>query len=362
MSRTHAVLLSVIAAVVVFGALKVTQPVSLPLAFGVVLLLFFRPLQRRLDRRLPRWVGVVLVPLVCLAFLAFLGGILYFAATTIAPEVPTYVEQVRERLTSLQDRLEERGISLSVPGASGAGGAEGTQGGGDSGGGGPGAGGAAGGAATVARHLMTGMGLISLTLAVLVFLLVEVDAFRKKMTGPAGGPTGDRFVEAFDRMAGKFERYLLVQGFTALLTGILTWAWCAVLGVEFAFVWGALAFALNFVPTVGSVLAVVPPTLFGFAFAGIGIGFAVLGGLALIEFFLGNVVDPALQGEAVDLSPVVVLVSVVFWGWLWGVGGAIIAVPMTIAMVLVFEEFEETRPLATFLSRRIEPKGSPGHA
>jgi AI-2 transport protein TqsA len=135
------------------------------------------------------------------------------------------------------------------------------------------------------------------------------------------------------------------------VTGILTGLYYWLVGIEFPFVWGLLATVLNFVRTIGSIVAIVPPTLFALAFGGFGTAALALVGLSVIQFTMGNAVDPALQGNALQLSETVVLLSVVFWGWLWGIGGAFIAVPLTIAVVLLCEEFEPMRPIAKFLSK-----------
>ena len=358
-TRTSRTLLAVVATILVFAALKATRPVSLPLFFAVVLLLFFRPLQRRLDRRLPRWIGVISITLLALLFLAFLGGLLAYSVNVVAPEVPGYADQVQSQLQNLQGRLQERGISVSLPGVGGdgnaqgegapAGGVQGVQGGGGS------SSGTAdpsflSNALSFLGSFVSGLSLTVLTLTVLIFLLIEVNGFREKVGQRLESDTSNRVLDAFERMAGKFERYFLVQALTSVLTGLLTWLWCLVLGVPFAFVWGLVSFAFNFVPTVGSILAVVPPTLFALAFSGVGTGLAVFAGLAVIQLLLGNFVDPTLQGDALELSPVVVLLAVVFWSWLWGVGGAIIGVPLTVALVLLMQEFEATRPVAVFLS------------
>ena len=354
LSRSSRVLLAVIATVLVFSALRATEPISLPLFFGVVLLLFFRPLQRRLDRRLPRWVGITTITLLALVFLAFLGGLLAYSVNVVAPEVPGYVDQVQSRLQSLQSRLQERGISVSLPGVDareGSAQGENAQGGSVQGGSSsPSSPSFLGNVLSFLGSFVSGLSLTVLTLTVLIFLLIEVNGFCEKVGRRLKSDTSNRVLDAFERMAGKFERYFLVQAFTSVLTGLLTWLWCWVLGVPFAFVWGVVGFAFNFVPTVGSILAVVPPTLFALAFSGVGTGLAVFAGLAVIQLLLGNFVDPALQGSALKLSPVVVLLAVVFWGWLWGIGGAIIGVPLTVALVLLAQEFEATRPVAVFLS------------
>ena len=351
LSRSSRVLLAVIATVLVFAALRATEPISLPLFFGVVLLLFFRPLQRRLDRSLPRWVGVIIITLLALLFLAFLGGLLAYSVSRVAPEVPSYVDEVQSRLQNVQSRLQERGISVSLPGVDEGGAAQGEsaqEGGGSSGG--TSSTSFLGNALNFFGSFVSGLSLTVLTLTVLIFLLIEANGFRDKVGRRLKSDTSNRVLDAFERMTGKFERYFLVQTLTSVLTGLLTWLWCWILGVPFPFVWGVVGFTFNFVPTVGSILAVVPPTLFALAFSGVGTGLAVFAGLAAIQLLLGNFVDPALQGSALKLSPVVVLLAVVFWGWLWGIGGAIIGVPLTVALVLLAQEFEATRPIAVFLS------------
>ena len=329
-------MLAVIATVLVFWALKATRPVTLPPVFGTVLLLFFRPLQKRLNARLPNWVSIVTIVLITLAFLAVLGGLLYYSATVVAPEVPQYAERARQRLQGLSDRLQQQGITLPLPGMQ-----ESERGTTQS---------VGSDAFNLLGNLATGLSLTVLTLTVLVFLLFEADGFRDKLRTRLESDSSRRVLDAFGRMSGKFTRYFVVQAFTSVLTGLLTYLYCLLLGVEFAFVWGVVGFAFNFVPTVGSILAVVPPTLFAAAFSGLGQAALLLLGLALIQLALGNFVDPALQGKAVKLAPVVVLLSVVFWGWLWGIGGAIIAVPVTVALVLLLQEFDATRPVAVLLS------------
>ncbi len=325
-------LLAVIAVVVGFAALKATQPVSLPLVFAVVLLLFFRPLQVWLDRRLPHWLSPLMVLLIVLGLLALGGLAVAYGVSVVAPELPRLAEQLRPQLESLRGRLQGSGITLPS--------------------GGSGASGAAEGVLSGLGSFASALSLSVLSLTTLTFLLIEVNSYRRKLERgifPAGGDK--KVLDAFSRMTEKFARYFLVQTFSSLVTGVLTGLYCWLIGVEFPFVWGLLATVLNFIPTVGSIVAVFPPTLFALAFGGPGTAALAFVGLGVIQLVMGNAVDPALQGNALRLSETVVLLSVVFWGWLWGIGGAFIAVPLTIAVVLLCEEFEATRPIARFLGK-----------
>jgi len=330
-------LLAIVTVVAGFAALKATQPITLPLAFAVVLLMFFRPLQTWLDARLPHWISPIVVMLIVLGILTLGALAVAYGVSVVAPEVPRLAEQIRPQLENLRNHLQ--GVGLSLPSSSG-------------GSGGGGASQVAGGVLSGLGSFASALGVAVLALTTLVFLLAEVGGYYRKLQRGVFSPANsEKVLDAFGRMTGKFSRYFLVQAFSSVVTGILTGLYCWVIGIEFPFVWGLLAAVLNFVPTLGSILAVVPPTLFALAFGGPGTAALVLVGLGVIEFTMGNAVDPALQGRALQLSETVVLLSVVFWGWLWGIGGAFIAVPLTIAVVLLCEEFEATRPIARFLSK-----------
>jgi predicted PurR-regulated permease PerM len=137
---------------------------------------------------------------------------------------------------------------------------------------------------------------------------------------------------------------------------VLTAGWCLILSVDLALVWGLLAFVLNFIPTLGSIIAAIIPALVATVFQGPAIGAGVLVGLAIIQTILGNFVDPKLQGKYLKLSPFVALLSIVFWGWVWGIPGAFIGVPMTAAIALFANEFQASRPISIMLGG---PDGNP---
>ncbi len=273
---------------------------------------------------------MLLILLLVFALLGFFFAAVAYAVSVVAPQVPQYAEQLQAQVQALRERL---GVPLSSPQGSA-------------------------GSSQFLGPLGSFLGSLSvalLTLAVLVFLLLEVKEFRDKLGRNLQTPGNRKVLDALSKMTGKFERFFLVQAVSSVITGLLTGLFCWLLGLEFAYVWGLLALVLNFVPTIGSIISVVPPTLFALAFSGPLLALLVLLGLGLIQILMGNVVDPELQGSALQLSETVVLLSIVFWGWLWGIGGAFIAVPLTTAVVLIFEEFDSLRPIARFLGK---PQGS----
>ncbi len=126
--------------------------------------------------------------------------------------------------------------------------------------------------------------------------------------------------------------------------------WLSLFGIDFILVWGLLALLLNFIPTVGSLIAVISPVLFAFVQKDPGTAMLVAGGLLLIEQIMGNFVDPRLLGKKISVSPLMILVALLVWSWIWGVPGALIAVPMTILVVVTFAQIPALRPVALLLS------------
>ncbi len=117
--------------------------------------------------------------------------------------------------------------------------------------------------------------------------------------------------------------------------------------------WGVLNFLLNFIPIVGNIIGIVPPTLFAIIqFQSVSWAVIVFFGFAILQIVISNVIYPMLQGRSFSLSPVVILVSLAFWGWVWGIAGALLAVPITAAIVITCEHFRSTEWVARLLSNR----------
>lgn len=332
-NKTTQILMAIIATILIVSALKATQSISVPLAFAFFIVILVHPLQHWLQRRLPRWLSLILVLLFLLAILGLAVGILSIAAEIIEPKVPEYVNQLQQIVETAQSWAKSRGLPIGQFNSISNGSLNQlTQ-----------------EAIVGIRSLLSALSLFVLVVSMLVLLLLEVSQYRKKVQRAFPSRIGDRIIHAVGNTSEKLRRYLLVMSLTSFLTGVLTGIWCFVLGVDLALVWGLIGFILNFIPTLGSIIAVIPPTVIAFIFQGAGRGIATLIGLAAIQTIMGNFVDPRVQGKSLQLSPFVALFSIVFWGWVWGIPGAILGVPMTIAIILLCEEFETTRPIAIVL-------------
>lgn len=332
--RTTRTLMAVIATILVVAALRATQPISIPLAFAFFIAVLVYPLQRWFDRYMPRWLSLVLVLLLLTGVLGIAVEILEFSAEIIEPKVPKYLDRLQQMVESL--RAWAKSQSLPVPQFS-----SGLQNSNQ----------LTREAIGGIKSLLSALSLFVLTVSLLVLLLLEVNQYKEKTQRAFPSRTGDRLINAIGSMSEKLRRYLLVMTCTSFLTGLLTSLWCFILGVDLAFVWGLVGFILNFIPTLGSIIAVIPPTLVALIFNGVGRGIATLVGLAAIQTVMGNFVDPRLQGKTLQLSPFVALISIIFWGWVWGIPGAILGVPMTITIILLCQEFDSTRGIAIVLGQ-----------
>jgi predicted PurR-regulated permease PerM len=148
------------------------------------------------------------------------------------------------------------------------------------------------------------------------------------------------------------RRYMFLKTVMSLLTGALVALWLLALGIEFPILLGVLAFALNYIPTIGSIVAAVPGILL--AFIEFGLGTAALTTLAYVVINVGisNGIEPRYLGNGLGLSPLVVILSVLFWGWVLGAMGMLIAVPLTMTVKIALESSDDTRWIAVLMSGR----------
>jgi AI-2 transport protein TqsA len=148
---------------------------------------------------------------------------------------------------------------------------------------------------------------------------------------------------------GNLQTYLWVKSGISLATGLAAWGWCTFLGIDFALLWGLLAFLLHYIPTFGSLVAAVPPTLLALIQFGPASAVLSVAGYIGINIVFGSLLEPTLLGHRLRLSPLVVLLSVIMWGWIWGIAGALLSVPMTMAIKIGLEQSEQSRWIAELM-------------
>jgi len=196
---------------------------------------------------------------------------------------------------------------------------------------------------TLVRTTNAILGILSNSFLVLIFVVFL-------MLGRRGGVS--RSDDTWGEIELRIERYIVQKALISAATGLLVGLVLAVIGIELAMVFGLMAFLLNFIPSIGSVIATLLPVPVVLLSPEVSTFAAVLaiGIPAIIQVSIGNVLEPKIMGDSLDLHPVMILMALIFWGMLWGILGMLLATPITAVLKILFEKLEPTRPVARLMA------------
>ncbi|MCF6282808.1 MAG: AI-2E family transporter [Candidatus Polarisedimenticolaceae bacterium] len=191
-----------------------------------------------------------------------------------------------------------------------------------------------------------------LILLTVIFILLEAAGFPAKLHRMMD--EAELSLRHFDTIMLNIKRYMVIKSSTSLFTGVVITLWLTFLGIDYPLLWGTLAFLLNFVPNIGSIIAAVPVLLL--ALIQLGSGAALWTGLGylVVNNVVGNVIEPRFMGRGLGLSALVVFISLVFWGWVLGPVGMFLSVPLTMTLKIAMDANESTRPIAILLGPEIK--------
>ena len=193
-----------------------------------------------------------------------------------------------------------------------------------------------------------------LIILIMIFMLLEfknfslkIDLIEKKF---------GKSMKHLNEIAKSIRHYLSIKTYVSILTGVLIWISLTIIGVNYAILWGLIAFLLNYIPNIGSLLAAVPTVLF--ALLQLGLGGFIWTSLSylLINMIIGNIIEPKIMGKGLGLSTLVVFVSLIVWGFLLGTAGVFLSVPITIAVKILLEQNKKTHWIAVLLGSSKETK------
>ena len=208
----------------------------------------------------------------------------------------------------------------------------------------------------ITGRLNTTLGFWLITLVYVILGLMEVDDLRRRTEATLASESAARLLSASADTARKFRTYIVVRTQMSLATGALVGLFAWVAGLQFAAEWGVIAFALNYIPFIGPFVATLFPTLLAMAqFASWQAVLGVFVCLNLIQFVIGSYVEPRVSGNVLSISPLVVLFSVFFWTFLWGLYGAFIGVPIAIAALTFCAHYPASRWIAELLGGPVPP-------
>lgn len=314
------------------------RDVAIPLALAILVWQLINAIAdqvrrvRIMGQTAPRWARLVIAIVVMLVMLGLTVDLIVANAAAVAGAAPAYqrnLEQLLARLPQLlgveaAPTLAELAARLDLP--------------------------------ALIRNLtgtLTGLvGSAGLVLLYVAFILFEQESFERKITALLPDPEDNRRLRAvLADIERRIETYLWIKTLVSAATGLLSWAVLRLVGVAFPEFWGLVVFMLNFIPVIGSLFGVALPVLLtAVQFAALGPALTVAVLLGAIQFSLGNVLEPRLMGTSLNLSPLVILLSLAVWGSIWGIAGMVLSVPLTVMLLIVLAHFERTRPVAILLS------------
>ncbi len=332
-SRGLGAMLGVCTAILVIAALYFARPVLAPLTFALFIIAIVWPIQARLQTRLPKLVALAMSMLATILVVAAFASVIAWGFSRVGRYVVADAARFQVLYGQVARWLEGHGIVV---------------------------------ASLWAEHFNAGWlirlvqqvtlrinGTLSFSLVVLIYVilgLLEVDTVAGKLRDMQDGKAGQVLLRAGVETAAKLRRYMLVRSLMSVVTGVLVWGFISLCGLPLATEWGVIAFALNYVPFIGPLVATVLPTLFAVAqFEAWQMAILVFACLNLIQFLVGSYLEPRVAGSILAISPFVVLFAVFFWTFLWGIAGAFIGVPIVIAILTLCEGNESSRWLAALL-------------
>ena len=206
---------------------------------------------------------------------------------------------------------------------------------------------------SIADSLTGALGNFIMIILYAAFILSEESSLTGKIKKLFSNPAQcEQATSILKKINNASSDYIRLKTYVSLLTGLVGYIFLAIMGVDAAFFWAFLMFALNYIPTIGALIATLLPAVFSLVQFGEFTPFIIiLAGLGAIEWFIGNVIEPKLMGSSLNLSPLVTILSLIVWGHIWGITGMLLSVPITVVMVIIFSQFESTRSVAILLSQ-----------
>ncbi len=335
--RQRQILLTIAAFVIVVAGMREAQPLLVPfLLSGFIAIIAAPALFFLKQRRIPTGVALLLVILTIIGTGMLLGVLVGSSINDFSAQLPLYQEKLRGQTSSLLQWITSLGIPLPEqafskfldPGK----------------------------AIKMAAQGLNSLGnLVTNTLLILltvIFILLEASGFPAKLRRILGNP--EESLVHFEQFTKNIKYYMAIKTATSLLTGVAVALWLMVIGVDYPVLWGVLAFLLNYIPNIGSVIAAVPAVLLALIQIGTGAALWTGVGYLIINSLVGNVIEPRFMGRGLGLSSLVVFISLVFWGWVLGTVGMFLSVPLTMTIKIALDSREETRWIAILLGPEVD--------
>jgi predicted PurR-regulated permease PerM len=318
---------------IIFAGIKTATNILVPFLLSIFIAIVCNPLIKKATQyNVPKPLSVLMVILLFLVVVLSLAGLVGKSLNELSQLMPVYKAQLQQQFTWLIDRLAEYNIDLSSavvldyfdPSA------------------------AMGLAAKMLSSLGNVMANLFLILLTVIFMLFEAGSFPKKLHFAFDDP--EMRMQQIDKFLSSVNHYLAIKTVVSIATGIAVSIMLWAFGLDFYLLWGVLAFLLNYIPNIGSIIAAVPAMSLAVLQLGVGSAGAIGLGFMIINTVMGNVIEPRYMGRGLGLSTLVVFLSLVFWGWLLGTVGMLLSVPLTMIIKIALENSAEGKWISVLLS------------
>ena len=336
-AMTGGLLVSLAALVIVITGMKLAAPLLVPFLLAVFIsILVAAPFDWLQHKGLPAGLALLVVLAVLVFVTIVIGTLIGSSVQEFTGSYPVYEARMKEMLQGVVDWLGSVGIhtsrdllsSYADPGK----------------------------AMKMAANVLGSMGNMLtnsfMILITVVFILLEAASFPVKWRVAREG--ADESLARFSDTAKSINHYMGIKTLTSLGTAVAVVVLLSLVGVDYPMLWGVLAFLLNFIPNIGSIIAAIPAVLLALIQLGVTQAALVAGGFLVINVVIGTFLEPRYMGEGLGLSTLVVFLSLVFWGWVLGPVGMLLSVPLTIAAKIALEVRPDTRWMAIMLGPRID--------
>ena len=322
--------------IVIAGLMYATSIVTSLLMAFFISIIFAQPIQWLKKKKVPQGLAISIVFLLIVALFFGFGEIIATSFSSFSQDVPAYTKNLNEMRDSMLEFMDNRGVHI---------------------------------ANVEMRNMFDPSKVINFTSTLLgqlgglmgnaftifflaLFLLLEIDSISIKAKAIMKENTGS--LSYLDVIGDSIRHYLSIKTMTSLLTGVLIWICLKIIGVDYAIIWALIAFLLNYIPNIGSIIAAVPAILFALIQLGFGGVIWTTATFVAVNMIIGNAVEPKMMGQGLGLSTFIVFLSLLFWGFILGTVGMFLSVPLTMAIKIMLEQNPNTRWIAIVLGTQGE--------
>lgn len=326
------ILMIIAAFVVVAAGMNAAKAIIVPFLLAAFISISSSPLLFWLKKRkVPTWLALLIVMFGILIFLLIIAGLVGSSVNDFTSRLPFYEARLKEQTNAVLDWLERIDVDVARLELNKIFNSAAVM-------------------KLVAKLLNELGGVLKngfLILLTVIFMLLEASSVPAKLRSIFQDPEAS--LGRLKNFADTVIRYVAIKTVISLATGALVAFFLTVMSVDYPLLWGLLAFILNYIPNIGSIMAAVPPVLLTIVQLGPGRALGVAIGYVVINMVMGNAVEPRLMGRRLGLSTLVVFLSLIFWGWILGPVGMLLSVPLTMTVKIALDTSEDTRWIAVLL-------------